>query len=235
MGLPTVSKLILFDIDGTLVLTGGAGGRAMSAAFRDVFGVPHPQAVAMDGRTDPWVVAEMARQCGLAAGVTSLRRFHDAYVTHLQNELDRPGPRKGVMPGVRAMLDALAARDDVFVALLTGNFRRGAQLKLEYFDLWRYFRCGAFGDAVMSRIELMPIAFEAVRACGGPSVDPGNVIVVGDTPLDVAAAAAVSARSVAVATGRYGLDELRASGAAVALTDLGDLAAVLDAFELEAM
>src|SRR5439155_14506603 len=151
----------------------------------------------------------------------------DAYLAHLSTELDRPGPRKGVMPGVRRLLDELAARPDVYLALLTGNYEEAARVKLEYFDLWRYFRCGAFGDDAPDRNGLLPKALAVVRARGGPAVSPADTVVVGDTPLDVACAAAAGARSIAVATGGYDVDALRAAGADVVFDDLSDTDAVL--------
>ena len=107
------------------------------------------------------------------------------------------------MPGVRELLDTLAARDDVYLALLTGNYEAGARLKLEYFDLWRYFPCGAFGDGAADRNGLVPKAMARVAGCGGPAVATADVVVIGDTPLDVACAAAAGAHSIAVATGSH--------------------------------
>ena len=217
-------RLILFDIDGTLVLTGGAGARAMAAAFADVFGLPDTfGTLNFAGRTDAWIVAQIAAQHASVSDPVVLRRFHDVYVEHLSREIARPGPRKGVLPGIRELLDRLAGRREAFLALLTGNFERGAQVKLEYFDLWRYFPCGAFGDAAQERNSLLTAALERVVACGGPRFAPGQAVVVGDTPLDVAVAKAGGARSVAVATGFYDLEALRASGADVVLDDLRDL------------
>ena len=114
----------------------------------------------------------------------------------------------------------LVRRDDVYLALLTGNYEDAARIKLEYFDLWRYFRCGAFGDDAPDRNGLLPKAMAAIRECGGPEVAPLEIVVVGDTPLDVACAAASGARSLAVATGGYDVDALRAAGADVVLQDL---------------
>jgi phosphoglycolate phosphatase len=234
-------KLLLFDIDGTLVLTGGAGARSMIYAFRDVFS-PDPADGSRDerwladtpmaGRTDTWIVGEMARRCDVECDAASIARFHDVYLGHLTTEIQRPGPRKEVLPGVRQTLDALAERDDVFLALLTGNFAAGARLKLEYFDLWRYFRCGAFAEDAPDRNSLFGQALARVKACGGPDVNPADVVVIGDTPLDVAVAIAGGGRAVGVATGSYTTDALVASGADVALRDLSDLTAVVEAFGL---
>src|SRR5207344_2607099 len=101
------------------------------------------------------------------------------------------------------IFDTLSDRDDVYLALLTGNFERGARIKLEHFDLWRYFPCGAFGDHLVERNALLPIALDQVRASGGPDFHPSDIVVIGDTPLDVAVAVAAGARSIAVATGSH--------------------------------
>jgi phosphoglycolate phosphatase-like HAD superfamily hydrolase len=233
-----VTRLVLFDIDGTLVLTGGAGGRAMARAFEDLFGVADAFAgIPMPGRTDSWILTDAAAVHRIPP--TELSRFPAQYLAHLKTELDRPLeslrslsgglPRKGVMPGVRPLLDALSARSDVYLALLTGNYEEAARVKLEYFDLWRYFRCGAFGDDAPDRNGLLPKALGIVRACGGPEVTAEETVVVGDTPLDVACAAAAGARSIAVATGGYNVDALREAGADIAFEDLSDTDSVLRA------
>ena len=128
---------------------------------------------------------------------------------------------------LRCKLDALAPRDDVYLALLTGNYEEGARLKLEYFDLWKYFPCGAFGDAAPHRNVLVPKALTRVAACGGPVFAAADAIVVGDTPLDVGCAAHAGARSLAVATGSHSVEELREAGADAVLKDLSDTREVL--------
>jgi phosphoglycolate phosphatase len=210
------------------VLTGGAGGRAMTCAFDDLFGVPDAfRGIEMLGRTDAWIVATAAAAHHVAAG--ALAPFRDRYLHHLAIELEKPGPRKGIMPGVRPLLDTLAARPDVYLALLTGNYEEGARLKLEYFDLWRYFRCGAFGDDAPDRNGLLPAVLDRVRACGVPHVTPDHAVVIGDTPLDIACAAMGGARSLAVATGGYDVAALQAAGADVVFADLRDTDAVVEA------
>ena len=225
----SVSTLILFDIDGTLVLTGGAGGRAMSRAFEEVFAVPNAfEGMPMAGRTDAWILTDAAAAYGIPQDSPDLTRFPEAYLRYLAIELDKPGvSRKGLMPGVRELLDALAPRDDVYLALLTGNYEAGARLKLEYFDLWRYFPCGAFGDDAPHRNVLVPKALTRVEECGGLTVSAANAVVIGDTPLDVGCAAFAGARSLAVATGSHSVEELRAAGADAVLQDLADTAQVL--------
>ena len=108
------------------MLTGGAGLRAMTRAFEEVFGIPDGMGgVPMAGRTDAWIFSQVAQRHGVPSDTATRRRFHDAYVEHLAREVHLPGPRKGMMPGVGPLLDALAPRDDVYLALLTGNFERG--------------------------------------------------------------------------------------------------------------
>jgi phosphoglycolate phosphatase len=223
-----VTKALLFDIDGTLLLTGGAGKRAMTRAFERVFAVPDAfRDIPMPGRTDANILADAV--VAHEVSIDRLTRFHDLYLTYLASELEHPGPRKGVMPGVRPLLDALTSRADAFLALLTGNYERGARVKLEHFDLWRYFRCGAFGSDAQERNELLTIALARIRDCGGPSVEPANTVVIGDTPLDVACAAAAGARSIAVATGGCDAETLRRAGADVVFEDLSDTRAVVEA------
>jgi phosphoglycolate phosphatase-like HAD superfamily hydrolase len=225
-----VTKLILFDIDGTLVHTGGSGRRALSRAFEEIFRVSNAMDdVPFAGRTDTWIVAQVAAAHQVRYDDQAVERLRAAYIQHLAVEIQEPGPGKGVMPGVRSLLQALSRREDSYLALLTGNFEEGARVKLEYFDLWRYFRCGAFGDYALERNGLLSRALARVRTCGGPSVEPAAVVIVGDTPLDVAVALAGGARSLAVATGGYDVETLRASGADVVLDDLSDVPSVLDA------
>jgi len=228
-----VTRVLLFDIDGTLVLTGGAGVRAMSRAFEDVFAVSDAfHDIKMPGRTDTSILSDAVEAYGVSSEIERLARFQQAYLAHLGRELEQPGPRKAIMPGVVPLLSALEARDDAYLALLTGNYEAAAQAKLSYFDLWRYFRCGAFGDDAPDRNGLLPRALGRIRDCGGPVVAPQEVVVIGDTPLDVACAAAAGARSIAVATGAYDVAALRDAGADVVLQDFSDTREVLRALQL---
>lgn len=228
-----MKKVVLFDVDGTLVLTGGAGGRAMARAFEALFAVPDAfRNVPFQGRTDALILSDALTLHGIPPNSSALASFRDCYLDYLQVELVQPGPRKGVMPGVRELLSALVARDDVYLALLTGNYERGARLKLEYFDLWRYFACGVFGDDVQDRNRLLPLALATIKALGGPAIAASSTIVVGDTPLDVECAAVSGARSLAVATGSYPADALRRAGADVVFDDLTDTDEVLRALSL---
>ena len=202
----------------------------MARAFEDLYGVRDAfNGVPFNGRTDAWIIAQAAAAHGVDA--PELARFKPLYLQYLADELPQPGPRKGIMPGVRELLDALSSRDDVFVALLTGNFVEGARLKLEYYDLWRYFSCGAFGDIVQQRNDLLAEALAQVAACGGLQPLAAHSVIIGDTPLDVGVALAGGARSIAVATGGHTVDELHASGADVVFQDLSDLESVLKALK----
>jgi phosphoglycolate phosphatase len=222
--------LILFDIDGTLVLTGGAGLRAMNRALADVVG--HGKAldgIPVAGRTDWSILEDVMRVHDMALDPTLFSDLRARYVTHLRDEIEHPGTgTKAVMPGIRELLEALRARPDVALGLLTGNFVDGARIKLEHFDLWRYFQCGAFGDDSSDRNALVPVAIERARACGIGDVGPADVIVVGDTPHDIACALAVGATPIGVATGSYSVDRLRESGGEIVFTDLRDTDAFLE-------
>jgi phosphoglycolate phosphatase-like HAD superfamily hydrolase len=202
----------------------------MTRAFDEVLGVPAALAgIAVGGRTDAWILAQAAAAHRLTLDPRTMERLRAAYIWHLAGAVLEPGPRKGVLPGVRALLDALSARPDVHLALLTGNIAEGARIKLEYFDLWHYFRWGAFGDGALDRTTLLPAALARVAASGGPDLDPVDTVLVGDTPHDVAVAVAGGARSLAVATGSYDERALRASGADAVVPDLSDLQAVIEA------
>ena len=196
----------------------------MSRAFEEVFSIANAfQGIPMAGRTDAWILSDTAAAHGIPPDAPGLSRFREIYLRYLALEIVAPGvARKGLMPGVRELLDALATRDDVYLALLTGNYEEGARLKLEYFDLWKYFPCGAFGDDAPHRNVLVPKALARVAECGGIAFAAADAIVIGDTPLDVGCARHAGARSLAVATGSHSVDELRAAGADVVLQDLSD-------------
>jgi phosphoglycolate phosphatase len=223
---------LLFDIDGTLIRTGRAGSRAMNRAFEELFGISRAfDGTHMAGRTDMWILEDAATRAGVSLTAASRQQFRTRYLECLVDALPEPSQHpamKGVLPGVRSLLDVLTSpplRDTIFLALLTGNSEDGARMKLEHFDLWRYFRCGAYGDDVHDRNELFDVAMRRVHACGGPASHPRDVIVVGDTSFDVACAVAAGARSVAVATGPSDVDTLKKSGADVVFADLSDTAA----------
>ena len=217
-------KLVLFDIDGTLVLTGGAGLRAMNKALQQVLGHEDGlQGIALAGRTDWAILADAVARVDKPLDADLLDRLRRGYIEHLAIEIENPGRGpKAVMPGVRELLDDLRTREDVFVGLLTGNFEEGARIKLGHFDLWQYFSCGAYGGDAADRNALVPFAVERARACGLPKIAPRDVIVVGDTPHDVSCAEAAGAIAVAVATGGHTVAQLTETGADLVLQDLSD-------------
>jgi phosphoglycolate phosphatase len=214
------------------VLTGGAGGRALAKAFQEVFAIDGFQGVSMAGRTDKWILTELVSRHGLASDDTRLPFLRDSYLTHLTQEMHEPAAGKGILPGVSHLLDVLAVRDDVRLALLTGNLAAGARVKLEYFNLWHYFACGAFGDDTPDRNALFTVAMDGVHLLEGIAPRAEDVVVIGDTPFDIQVAIAGGAKSLAVATGGFDTAALRAAGADVVLSDLSDLPAVLDALGL---
>ena len=216
--------LILFDIDGTLVLTGRAGLRAMNRACADEVG--HDNAmdgVEFAGRTDWSILRDVMAKHGRSLDGGMLADLRDRYVRHLGEEIEQPGTGvKDVMPGIRPLLETLQQREDVALALLTGNFIEGARIKLEYFDLWKYFPCGAFGGDSANRNDLVPVALTRARECGIVNGQPSQVLVIGDTPNDVECALVVGATPVGVATGGYSVDDLRAAGAEIVYQDLSE-------------
>ena len=226
-------KLVLFDIDGTLVLTGGAGLRAMNRALEEVLGhADGLNGIPIAGRTDWSILVDAVAKVGRQIDDQLLGVLRDRYVQNLAVEIQDPGKGpKAVMPGIRELLDTLDTRDDIFVGLLTGNFEEGARIKLGYFDLWRYFSCGAFGGDASDRNALVPFAVERARQCGLPDIASSDVLVVGDTPHDVACAHAAGAVPVAVATGGYSVDQLRDSGAEIVFNDLSDMRSFLRLLE----
>ena len=202
----------------------------MALAFEELFGVSDAfSGIPMPGRTDAWILSDALAAHRIPRDDPRVIQFHDVYLRNLAREIREPGPRKGVMPGVRALLDTLSDNPRVYLALLTGNYEAAARVKLEYFDLWRYFACGAFGDAAPERNGLFGKAVARVAVCGGPSVEPRQAVIIGDTPLDVAVATTGGARSIGVATGRSSVSDLRAAGADVVFEDLSDTAAVVAA------
>jgi phosphoglycolate phosphatase-like HAD superfamily hydrolase len=219
-----MSKIILFDIDGTLVLTGGAGMRALNRACEETTGLSDAFAdVPVAGRTDRIILSDAMSKAGRELDDQLFSALRSRYIQLLREEIQVPGRGvKAILPGVRELLDVLAARDDVFLGLVTGNFEEGARIKLEYFDLWRYFRCGAYGEDAADRNDLVPFAWRRALECGLNAGHVDNVFVVGDTPHDVACAHAAGATPIAVATGSFTADQLRKAGAREVFSDLRD-------------
>lgn len=226
-------RLLLFDIDGTLVTTKGAGKRALDVAFAELFGWDEAtRDIRFGGMTDPLIVREVFARRGLDAAAADAARpaILERYVVALAHELERRREDAVSLPGVRTLLDALRPRtDDCVLAVLTGNVERGARLKLRAVDLEGYFDLGAYGDEGPTRPDLLPVALERAARLTGKRLDPRASVVIGDTPADVAVARAHGARAVAVATGASTKDELRAHTPDVLLDSLAHLPAAVDA------
>ena len=218
-----MKRLLLFDIDGTLLLSGGAGTRALNRTFEEQFGVEGAfDGIPVAGRTDPLILGDALARAGVSADAGARATFLRRYCEHFEREILHPGPRKGLMPGVRRLLDRLRNRSDVACGLVTGNVARTARIKLEHFAVWSYFVCGAYGDDAPRRDDLVPIAVARAERAGIGLTSPGQAVVIGDTPLDVRCAAVAGARAVGVATGSFTEEELRRAGADAVLPDLAD-------------
>jgi len=221
--------LILFDIDGTLLLSGRAGLRAMNRAFEQTFGVVNAFAgTSFAGRTDSFLVAYALTAAGLPDTPEQHARFRAAYVPLLAEEIQHPGTgHKGLMPGARELIEALGDHDHLHLALLSGNYRAAAEIKLTHFELSEFFEWGAFSDDAADRNALVPIARRRAETYDVPAEALERVIVIGDTPHDIECARAGGAASIAVATGGHSVEELRAAGADIVLADLSDTERVL--------
>jgi phosphoglycolate phosphatase len=211
----------LFDIDGTLISSGGAGKAALEAALLAEFGVNHSiEKVQLSGRTDLAIVRDLFRFHEIEETPAARKRLFDAYLTQLPVCLARIKGK--VLPGIASFLEHLTAQDGVAVGLLTGNVRAGARLKLGHYQLWQYFAFGGFGDHYHDRNDVAREALAEIHSRFDGTVLPERVWVIGDTPADVQCARCIGARALAVATGWHSLEELRASQPDLALTDLSD-------------
>lgn len=218
-----LTRLVLFDIDGTILRSNGAGRRAMLAALRDVFGTPGQEDHRYDGKTDPQIVREAMR----------LEGHHDAhidermdalmtlYLARLEDELQNVATL--VHPGIFELLAALERRDDTILGLLTGNLREGAYAKLRAagIDPGR-FRVGAFGSDHEHRPELPAVARQRAEEELGVALAGEDLVVIGDTPADIECGRSLGVRAIGVATGSYTVDELMRCGAYAAFETLAD-------------
>jgi phosphoglycolate phosphatase-like HAD superfamily hydrolase len=211
--------LLLWDIDGTLLSSGGAGMRALQAAFQKEF-VPNGllDDIEFAGRTDRWIMRRIFEKFGLEPSEANFQKLTEAYLEHLPAAL-AAGPAR-VLPGVRALLVAASHRPRVAQGLLTGNLQRGAAVKLGFHGLWESFHFGAFGDDSELRDELGPYALRRARDRHGVEFPPGKVWIIGDTPHDIACARVIGANSLAVATGGYTAEALSTFAPTALLSDL---------------
>lgn len=224
------ARLVLFDIDGTILRSNGAGRRAMLAALREVFGSPGPEEHRYDGKTDPQIVREVMR----------LEGHHDAhidermnvlmalYLSRLEHELQHVDTL--VHPGIFELLAALERRTDTILGLLTGNLRGGAYAKLRAAGIDPgLFRVGAFGSDHEHRPELPAVAKRRAREELGVDLDGEDLVVIGDTPADIECGRSLGVRAIGVATGAYSVDELLRCGAYAAFETLADTERVVRA------
>jgi len=222
-------KLLLFDIDGTLMLSGGAGFRAIDRVFEESHGIGRAtRGIVPDGKTDPMIFREVVDRHGLAGGghSVSLGRLRERYAQIMAEEMAASPAR--LMPGVEMLLERLNADAGVALGLLTGNFEETARIKLRRFGLDRFFGFGAFGSDDGDRRLLPAKAVErAERRLGAPLGLGPHVVIIGDTPRDVECALVNRATAVAVATGRYSTAQLRDAGATVVFEDFSDTEAVV--------
>jgi phosphoglycolate phosphatase-like HAD superfamily hydrolase len=225
-------KLVLFDIDGTLLNSDGAGRRAINRALVEAFGTSGPEQHGFDGKTDPQIVSELMTLAGVAPAVVEARldTVFARYVEFLRDEIARPGHAATAYPGVAALLDALEAMPDIVLGLLTGNVKPGAEVKLGAVGIAPpRFRVGAFGSDHAVRAELPAIAQARARALLVRDVPGRDMVVIGDTPADVTCGRGVGARSIAVATGRYSAAELGSHDPVAVFPDFRDTATVVRA------
>lgn len=218
-------RLILFDIDGTLIRTGGAGTDSFGRAADVIFQKPGGMArINFHGRTDTSIVQEFFRNEGIPDMHSNLNDFLDAYVFLLEHQLSRNAGE--VIPGVQQFIaDLRALPDPPLIALLTGNIRLGAEIKLRAHNLWGEFTTGAFGDDHPCRNQLAQIAWDRGTHILGKRPDPDQIVVIGDTPLDIVCGESIKARTLAVATGGFSVRELKSHEPTWAVRNLTEISA----------
>jgi phosphoglycolate phosphatase-like HAD superfamily hydrolase len=222
-----VLRVLLFDVDGTLIRTGKVVRAAFFRALEECFGFrPLLDGYGFGGKTDPQIVRELMAANGVPeARIRALEQVCLCRYLDLLEQTAPEGDRGSILPGVREILDRCRARGDALLGLLTGNLERGARWKLGSLGLWDCFGFGAFAEEGDRRDAIARVALERARAAAGTTLAPGQVTVVGDTEHDIDCARAIGARAVAVATGTRSLKTLRSHAPDVLLPDLSDLTA----------
>lgn len=204
-------KLLLFDIDGTLIDSHGAGGAAILDAAEAYFGVSREDLppLQLAGATDPAIAMDVFGHLGREHTGAAISAFLGHYLENLHRRLHAPDFSGCMLPGVKVLLDALGEEKSAHLGLLTGNVRRGAEIKLGRHGIFDRFVDGAFGCDHHDRNQLGPIGRRRMQAATGVEYDLKDIIVIGDTPKDIRCAAAFGAKCLAVATGQYSAAELR--------------------------
>jgi len=212
----------LFDIDGTLISTGGAGKQAMETALASAFGITQlTDAISFAGRTDRAITRDIFLHFGIEDSQQNWERFRSAYLEHLPIVLRE---RQGcVLPGIATLLAELSERKDMTLALLTGNTQAGARHKLARYELDHYFEFGGFGDVHVDRCDVARDALREVQQRARGDVDLDRVWVIGDTIFDIQCGRSIGARVIAVATGAHTADQLAAANPDCLITDCSDL------------
>ena len=205
-------RVLLFDIDGTLIRTGGAGKSAMEQAFEKIYGIKNGfDGIQMMGRTDPAILLEAANNHGLVLEDEKIEQFKKAYFQFLEEEIKVPRSGKYICPGITALLASLQNQTNLVLGLLTGNWRYSGFLKLHHFGIDGYFTFGAFADDSSRREDLVPVALKRFKEKYGEKPNQRDVYVIGDTPLDIDCARPYGVCTVGVATGFHSLKELKAA------------------------
>jgi len=222
-------KLLLFDLDWTLIYTGGAGVRALNVAFEKIFRIPEAmKTVSPGGKTDPAICREMIRvHLKREPNEGEIAKLCRGYLDQLANEIPT-SPGYKILPGIPKLLDTLVLRDDILMGLGTGNLEEGARIKLARADLMKYFRFGGYGSDAEERPDVLRMAAKRGETIIGKSMSPRDVIVVGDNIRDVQAGKAIGAKIVAVASGPMTYEELAATHPDHIFHDLSDTQTVLN-------
>jgi phosphoglycolate phosphatase len=220
-------RLLLFDIDGTLIHSGGAGIEALKRALKERFGIEDDlHDIEFAGMTDSGIVTSILNKHEISANGENIAAFLDSYVHFLSSELLR---RKGkLLPGVLELLEKLKTRKHVVLALLTGNVSRGAQLKLGHYGVWHFFEFGAFADDHHDRNQLGPFARARAKEKHGREFSADEIDVIGDTPRDIACGRALGARTIAVATGSWSRDKLAQHQPDILIDNFSDVDRLID-------
>ena len=227
--MPTRETLLLFDIDGTLLDTGGAGIEALERAFAREFPAQAARMPKLDlaGATDSGLVRNIFNHAEIDHTPQNESRFLDAYIVFLREHLPTSGGQ--LLPGIPELLDATSSHPDATVGLLTGNIERGARVKIEHYGIGHHFGFGSYGDDHHDRNELGPIAIDRAAATTGKTFSSDQVFILGDTVKDIRCARAAGARAIAVATGSVSRGELESHSPDFIFDDFADTAAVLQA------
>lgn len=220
-------RLLLFDIDGTLITSGGAGEWALKDAMLDRFGVEEDlEGIILAGATDAKIARELLEKHRLEATAENVSALLDSYLRHLAGRMSRHNGR--LLPGIVPVLEALEGRPEAVLALLTGNLTRGAEIKLTHYGVWNFFEFGAFADDHYDRNELGKFARARAFERHGIEFPAERIYVIGDTPRDIECGRAIGAKTVAIATGHYTMSELARHAPDFLFKDFSDTQSALE-------